>query len=54
MTLSYTQVMRIATIYSAAAYSLVVWDWLVCLDAEFRAIWRTKWDLLKVLYLIAR
>ena len=29
-------------------------DWLVCLGQEWRIIWKAKWSLVKVLYLIAR
>jgi hypothetical protein len=29
-------------------------DWLVCLGQEWHIIWKAKWSLVKVLYLIAR
>ena len=29
-------------------------DWLVCLSQEWTIIWKAKWSLVKVLYLIAR
>ncbi|KIY51322.1 hypothetical protein FISHEDRAFT_70962 [Fistulina hepatica ATCC 64428] len=40
--------------YFCAMYSVVVWDWIISLNREYRFIWKTRWTPVKVAYLFCR
>lgn len=48
------QLIQVARYYTTAVLAVAVWDWLVCFYAEYERIWRERWSLIKVLYLITR
>ncbi|TFK35879.1 hypothetical protein BDQ12DRAFT_267185 [Crucibulum laeve] len=38
----------------AAIYAIVVWDFIELLEPEYRLIYKSRWNILKVVYLICR
>ncbi|CAD6586170.1 MAG: hypothetical protein CYPHOPRED_003436 [Cyphobasidiales sp. Tagirdzhanova-0007] len=54
MIASNTELLHITQVYAAAMMAVIIWDWLVSLGEEYRSIWKTEWNLVKVLYLISR
>lgn len=47
----FTEVTRCSHV---AAYSLLVWDWLICFAQERRLIFGSRWTFAKVAYLVSR
>ncbi|KAL0576531.1 hypothetical protein V5O48_005451 [Marasmius crinis-equi] len=46
--------LHVLQVYTSCMVALAVWDWLVCLQMEWRRIWQREWSLIKFLYLWTR
>ncbi|KAG8895963.1 hypothetical protein FRB99_000239 [Tulasnella sp. 403] len=45
---------RASQIFFSALYAVCLWDWLVSLQREWILIWKTRWSIIKCLYLLCR
>ncbi|TEB35925.1 hypothetical protein FA13DRAFT_1762161 [Coprinellus micaceus] len=45
---------HILQVYTSSMVAVAVWDWLVCLNAEYNFIWKKEWSVIKCLYLWTR
>lgn len=40
--------------YVVAASTLFLWDWMLTMRMEVDLVWKSKWNFMKVLYLLQR
>ncbi|KII85265.1 hypothetical protein PLICRDRAFT_57201 [Plicaturopsis crispa FD-325 SS-3] len=46
--------LHVLQVYTSSMVTLAVWDWLVCLQMEWKRIWTWNWTLVKFLYVWTR
>ncbi|KAK9896872.1 hypothetical protein P389DRAFT_50654 [Cystobasidium minutum MCA 4210] len=46
--------MRVYITHQSILFGIVLWDWLVCLGAEYKYVWTGKRSAVKVLYILSR
>ncbi|EIM91331.1 uncharacterized protein STEHIDRAFT_118416 [Stereum hirsutum FP-91666 SS1] len=51
---AFERIVNITQIYIASTSSIWYWDWIVCLPAEWKYIWKSDWSAIKILYLFVR
>lgn len=44
----------VTQIFFCCMYSVVVWDWFVCIPREYKYIWKSRWTAVKCSYLFCR
>ncbi|KAG8934363.1 hypothetical protein FRC02_010108 [Tulasnella sp. 418] len=45
---------RGSQIFFSALYAVCLWDWLISLKREYHLIWKKRWSVVKVLYILCR